>query len=193
MSVNEAGRASKEQLSRKSVSSALAAGLLALVFPTVAIANGAGAWAKHEGPFSDSDFTGFKSTTSGLKYYDVEVGTGPTPKAGQKIKAHYSGYLLNGKKFDSSYDRGQPLPFNVGKGQVRYLRIRPLTVSAANKCYDVQVIKGWDEGLLSMNVGGKRILLIPSELAYGSRNVGGGLIPPNSVLVFYVELVTLAA
>lgn len=71
-----------------------------------------------------------------------------------------SGYLLNGNKFDSSYDRGQPLPFNVGVGQV---------------------IKGWDEGLLSMKVGGKRILLIPSELAYGKRNVANGLIPPNSV------------
>jgi FKBP-type peptidyl-prolyl cis-trans isomerase len=119
MSLKEVGPVTKEQVSRKSATAAFAAGLLALFFPTVALAGSAGEWAKHEGPFSDADFTGFKSTASGLKFYDVEVGTGPTPKPGQKIKAHYSGYLLNGKKFDSSYDRGQPLPFNVGKGQVR--------------------------------------------------------------------------
>lgn len=86
--------------------------------PRQVLASGAGAWAKHDGPFTDSDFAGFSSTPSGLKFYDVEVGTGPRPSPGQKIKAHYSGYLLTGKKFDSSYDRGQPLPFNVGKGQV---------------------------------------------------------------------------
>ena len=84
-----------------------------------------------------------------------------------------SGYLLEtGKKFDSSYDRGKPLPFAVGTGQV---------------------IKGWDEGLLTMKVGGKRMLVIPSKLAYGSKPVGGGLIPAYSDLVFYVELVTIAA
>ena len=92
--------------------------MLALMTPTMAFAGSAGEWAKHDGPFSDADFVGFKTTSSGLKFYDVEVGQGPIPKPGQKIKAHYSGYLLNGKKFDSSYDRGQPLPFNVGKGQV---------------------------------------------------------------------------
>ncbi|EKX45162.1 FKBP-type peptidyl-prolyl cis-trans isomerase [Guillardia theta CCMP2712] len=153
---------------RNGVSTVFAAG-----FASDAFAAGKGDWAKHSGPFSDSEFEGFSQTPSGLKYKDIEVGQGPQPNAGQKIKAHYSGYLLsNGNKFDSSYDRGQPLPFNVGVGQV---------------------IKGWDEGLLSMKVGGKRILLIPSELAYGKRNVANGLIPPNSVLVFYVELVSLAA
>ena len=96
----------------------LASGIVALMSPSQVFASGAGAWAKHEGPFADSDFAGFSSTASGLKFYDVEVGTGPMPNPGQKIKAHYSGYLLTGKKFDSSYDRGQPLPFNVGKGQV---------------------------------------------------------------------------
>uniref|UniRef100_A0A7S0H734 peptidylprolyl isomerase n=1 Tax=Hanusia phi TaxID=3032 RepID=A0A7S0H734_9CRYP len=154
---------------RTGVSTILAAGFASDAFA----ASGKGDWARHDGPFSDSEFEGFSQTPSGLKYKDIEVGQGPQPKSGQKIKAHYSGYLLsNGKLFDSSYDRGQPLPFNVGVGQV---------------------IKGWDEGLLSMKVGGKRILLIPSELAYGKRNVANGLIPPNSVLVFYVELVSLAA
>ncbi len=105
--------------SRRATIAVLASGIVALMAPSQVFASGAGAWAKHEGPFADSDFVGFSSTASGLKFYDVEVGTGPMPNPGQKIKAHYSGYLLTGKKFDSSYDRGQPLPFNVGKGQVR--------------------------------------------------------------------------
>jgi FKBP-type peptidyl-prolyl cis-trans isomerase len=103
--------------SRRLACAALLAGA-ATLSATDAHAAGAGAWAKHDGPFSDGDFEGFTATASGLKYYDVEVGTGPKPQPGQKIKAHYSGYLLSGKKFDSSYDRGQPLPFQVGKGQV---------------------------------------------------------------------------
>jgi FKBP-type peptidyl-prolyl cis-trans isomerase len=105
-----------ENVSRRSTIAVFTSGLIALMSPSQVSA--AGAWAKHEGPFADSDFEGFSSTSSGLKFYDVEVGTGPMPNPGQKIKAHYSGYLLSGKKFDSSYDRGQPLPFNVGKGQV---------------------------------------------------------------------------
>ena len=108
-----------DRSSRRANIAVLASGIVALMSPSQVFAAGAGAWAKHEGPFADSDFAGFSSTTSGLKYYDVEVGTGPMPNPRQKIKAHYSGYLLTGKKFDSSYDRGQPLPFNVGKGQVR--------------------------------------------------------------------------
>ncbi len=118
MSVDPSNLQNKEMISRKALSVSLGAVLFAIMNPSKSMAAGAGAWAKHEGPFSDPDFVGFTTTASGLKYYDVEVGTGPTPKPGQKIKAHYSGYLLNGKKFDSSYDRGQPLPFNVGKGQV---------------------------------------------------------------------------
>ena len=111
---------------RKAVSTSLAAALLTLLNPRKASAGGAGAWAKHDGPFSDSDFVGFSETASGLKFYDVEVGSGSVPKPGQKIKAHYSGYLLTGKKFDSSYDRGQPLPFNVGVGQVIVCEFVPL-------------------------------------------------------------------
>mmetsp|Transcript_29466 Transcript_29466/g.46211 ORF Transcript_29466/g.46211 Transcript_29466/m.46211 type:complete len:225 (+) Transcript_29466:32-706(+) len=160
--------------------SALGAGLMAAAFSSLdpsaagaATKERAGGWARHTGSFTDEELEGFTVTKSGLKVKDIVEGTGPIPQPGQKIKAHYSGYLLEGgKKFDSSYDRGQPLAFKVGVGQV---------------------IKGWDEGLLSMKVGGKRELIIPAELAYGARNVGNGLIPANSALVFYVELVTLAA
>lgn len=123
------------------------------------------------GGFDDTYFTGFEKAASGLEYKVVEEGFGVKPKAGQKIKAHYSGYLLSGKKFDSSYDRKSPLAFEVGIGRV---------------------IKGWDEALLDMKVGEKRVLRIPSNLAYGSRGAGN-VIPPDATLVFFVELVTLAA
>jgi len=107
------------------------------------------------------------TTADGLKYWDVKVGTGTTATAGHKVKVHYTGWLTNGKKFDSSVDRKEPFPFQLGGGQV---------------------IKGWDEGVAGMKVGGKRRLEIPPELAYGNRGVGGGLIPPNSTLLFDVEL-----
>ncbi|MBK8256086.1 MAG: FKBP-type peptidyl-prolyl cis-trans isomerase [Polyangiaceae bacterium] len=98
---------------------------------------------------------------------DLQLGTGAEAKAGQRVSVHYTGTLLNGKKFDSSLDRGKPFQFGLGAGQV---------------------IKGWDQGVAGMKVGGKRKLTIPPHLAYGSRDVGGGLIPPNSTLVFEVEL-----
>ena len=126
MSSIESFQKSEDVIPRKAVSASLAAALITFLNPQNAFANGAGAWAKHDGPFTDSDFAGFSATASGLKFYDVEVGSGPVPKPGQKIKAHYSGYLLTGKKFDSSYDRGQPLPFNVGVGQVIVCEFVPL-------------------------------------------------------------------
>jgi len=154
---------------------AAAAGTAAVLAapPAYAAANKGsdGSWAKRFEPFEDSDFEGFETAPSGLKYKIVEEGFGVKPLAGQKIKAHYAGYLLNGAKFDASYDRRSPLEFQVGVGRV---------------------IKGWDEALLDMKVGEKRILKIPSNLAYGEKGAGG-IIPPGATLVFYVELVTLAA
>ncbi|MCB0061253.1 MAG: FKBP-type peptidyl-prolyl cis-trans isomerase, partial [Caldilineaceae bacterium] len=113
----------------------------------------------------EADYT---TTESGLKYYDFVVGEGASPQAGQTVVVHYTGWLLDGgTKFDSSLDRGQPFAFNIGVGQV---------------------ITGWDEGVMSMQVGGKRQLVIPSDLAYGPGGAGGGVIPPNATLVFEVEL-----
>ncbi len=105
-----------------------------------------------------------------LQIEDIVAGTGASPAKGQKVVVHYTGWLTDGKKFDSSVDRGQPFEFNIGVGQV---------------------IEGWDQGVLSMKIGGKRKLTIPPELAYGSRDVGDGLIPPNSTLIFEVELLDL--
>jgi len=105
------------------------------------------------------------TTPSGLKYEDVVVGTGESPRAGQRVTVHYTGTFTNGTKFDSSRDRGQPFTFVIGNGNV---------------------IKGWDEGVLTMKVGGKRLLEIPPQLGYGSRDYGP--IPGNSTLLFEVEL-----
>jgi peptidylprolyl isomerase len=107
------------------------------------------------------------TTASGLKYIDEVVGTGAAPKAGQQVTVHYTGTLTNSSKFDSSRDRNQPFTFVIGRGQV---------------------IKGWDEGVLTMKIGGKRHLIIPPDLGYGARGAGGGLIPPNATLIFDVEL-----
>ncbi|HKY22352.1 MAG TPA: FKBP-type peptidyl-prolyl cis-trans isomerase [Vicinamibacterales bacterium] len=109
------------------------------------------------------------TTPSGLKYEDIDAGNGATAKAGQKAKVHYTGWLTNGQKFDSSVDRNDPFEFTLGAGMV---------------------IKGWDEGVEGMKVGGKRKLTIPPELGYGSRGAGG-VIPPNSWLIFDVELLGL--
>jgi FKBP-type peptidyl-prolyl cis-trans isomerase len=106
------------------------------------------------------------TTASGLKYIDVVVGKGASPSVGKHVKVHYTGTLENGKKFDSSVDRNQPFSFIIGVGQV---------------------IPGWDEGVMSMKVGGKRKLIIPPNLGYGSRGAGG-VIPPNATLLFDVEL-----
>ena len=106
-------------------------------------------------------------TSSGLEYIEIEKGTGAAPKSGDTVQVHYSGTLDNGTKFDSSYDRGAPLEFRLGVGQV---------------------IAGWDEGIALMNVGGKATLVIPPELGYGA-NGAGTVIPPNATLHFDVELV----
>lgn len=106
------------------------------------------------------------TTSSGLKYTDHVVGDGDSPAKGKKVKVHYTGCLTDGKKFDSSVDRGQPFEFVIGVGQV---------------------IRGWDEGVMSMKVGGKRQLTIPPDLGYGARGAGSA-IPPNAELVFDVEL-----
>lgn len=107
------------------------------------------------------------TTGSGLKYVDVVVGKGGTPTVGKQVQVHYTGTLENGKKFDSSVDRKEPFTFVIGVGQV---------------------IKGWDEGVMTMKVGGKRKLIIPAKLGYGARGAGG-VIPPNATLLFDVELI----
>ena len=113
------------------------------------------------------------TTASGLKVEDTKVGTGASPKTGQTCVMHYTGWLYQdgakGQKFDSSVDRGQPFEFQIGRGMV---------------------IKGWDEGVATMKVGGKRTLIIPPELGYGARGAGG-VIPPNATLMFDVELLAV--
>ncbi len=110
------------------------------------------------------------TTASGLQYEDTVSGTGPTAASGQQVSVHYTGWLYNdgvkGAKFDSSKDRDEPFQFGLGQGSV---------------------IKGWDEGVQGMAVGGKRLLVIPPALGYGARGAGG-VIPPNATLMFEVDL-----
>ena len=105
-------------------------------------------------------------TASGLEYVEITEGSGASPKTGATVSVHYTGWLKSGQKFDSSVDRGEPFEFPIGKGRV---------------------IKGWDEGVATMKVGGKRKLIIPAHLGYGDRGAGG-VIPPRATLVFEVEL-----
>lgn len=109
------------------------------------------------------------TTKSGLQYVDKVAGTGQQPQAGQQVSVHYTGKLMDGSKFDSSLDRNEPIEFTVGAGEM---------------------ISGFDEGVASMKVGGKRVLYIPSELAYGSTGIPG-IIPPNAMIVFEVELLNI--
>jgi FKBP-type peptidyl-prolyl cis-trans isomerase len=115
---------------------------------------------------SDADLT---TTASGLQYQELVVGSGPEAKPGDTVSVHYTGWLEDGTKFDSSLDRGQPLPFTIGQGGV---------------------IPGWEEGVAGMQVGGKRKLVIPPELAYGPQGYPG-VIPPNATLTFEVELLQI--
>lgn len=109
------------------------------------------------------------TTPSGLQYVDIAEGDGASPERGTDVTVHYTGWLTNGQKFDSSVDRGQPFSFPIGRGRV---------------------IRGWDEGVATMKVGGKRKLIIPPDLAYGERGAGG-VIPPGATLVFEVELLEI--
>lgn len=110
------------------------------------------------------------TTSSGLRYTDLLVGNGPLAEDGMAVAVHYTGWLTDGTKFDSSLDRGQPFTFQLGASQV---------------------IRGWDEGVKGMRVGGKRKLVIPPELGYGERGAGG-VIPPDATLVFEVEFMGVA-
>ncbi len=114
--------------------------------------------------------TGAVKTPTGLVYLVTHKGTGRMPKAGETVFVHYTGTLTNGVKFDSSRDRGEPFPFELGAGRV---------------------IKGWDEGIAKLRVGDQAILVIPSTLGYGERGAGNGEIPPGATLIFIVELVDI--
>jgi peptidylprolyl isomerase len=120
------------------------------------------------GPPTKVEESKYTTTPSGLKYYDLKVGDGPSPSKGQQVSVQYSGWLTDGKLFDSSYKRGEPFSFTLGAGQV---------------------IPGWDEGVATMKAGGKRQLVIPPSLGYGERGAGG-VIPPNATLIFEVELLS---
>lgn len=117
-------------------------------------------------PVADADY---ETTSTGLKYHDLQVGTGASPTKGAKVSVHYTGWLTNGKSFDSSKKRNKPFSFEIGKRKV---------------------IRGWDEGVLTMKVGGRRQLRVPSALGYGA--VGSPpVIPKNATLIFEVELLEI--
>jgi len=153
---------------KKWIAPTMAIGLAAFLAATTLAAQDTKAPAKDAEKKEESKM---HRTPSGLQYEDSVVGTGATPQKGQTCVMHYTGWLYEnnakGKKFDSSVDRGKPFEFKIGQGQV---------------------IRGWDEGVSTMKVGGKRTLIIPPDLGYGARGVGNGLIPPNSTLIFDVEL-----
>jgi FKBP-type peptidyl-prolyl cis-trans isomerase len=140
--------------------------LLAIALCTALIVVGCSSPRSYPGEETDKSPT---TTASGLKFIDMVEGTGETPASGSIVVVHYTGYLADGKPFDSSVDRDEPFRFPLGMGHV---------------------IRGWDEGVATMKVGGKRKLIIPSHLGYGERGVPG-VIPPNAELVFDVELISI--
>jgi len=156
----------------KIVPQTLAAGALALLSLTPGPAAGASdsqAAPAAAAPAATAAQEKIVTTASGLKYEDLKVGEGAEAKSGDRVEVHYTGWLENGTKFDSSVDRGKPFPFPLGAGRV---------------------IKGWDQGVAGMKVGGKRKLIIPPALGYGDRGAGG-VIPPNATLIFEVELLKI--
>jgi peptidylprolyl isomerase len=146
--------------------------LVLILFTVLGFASGCGNSDKSSTPSATNTSSPAKvngqptTTASGLQYWDIVVGSGATAASGKTVKVHYSGFLTTGQKFDSSRDRGEPFSFPLGAGQV---------------------IKGWDEGVAGMKVGGQRQLRIPPGLGYGAAGAGGA-IPPNATLIFDVEL-----
>jgi FKBP-type peptidyl-prolyl cis-trans isomerase FkpA len=143
--------------------------VLLVLAALVQAAGGARAGPSKEQAINGEVAFGLFRTSSGLKYLDLRDGRGPVARKGAVLEVHYTGWLTNGKKFDSSRDRNLPFSFKLGAGHV---------------------IKGWEEGLAGMKVGGKRKLMIPPQLGYGARGAGN-VIPPNAELVFEVELLQI--
>jgi peptidylprolyl isomerase len=150
--------------------------LVLTLLAALGVASGCGSANKSSAPGAPSTSSPMKvsgqptTTASGLQYWDIVVGTGATAAPGNSVKVHYTGFLTTGEKFDSSRDRGEPFSFPLGAGQV---------------------IKGWDEGVAGMKVGGQRQLRIPRQLGYGAAGAGGA-IPPNATLIFDVELLEVS-
>jgi FKBP-type peptidyl-prolyl cis-trans isomerase FkpA len=142
--------------------------MMKLVGPLMALAMALSSGCSHKASGSGSGDSKKSAAAGGLVVDDVKPGEGAIATKGKTVSVHYTGRLTDGTKFDSSYDRGQPIDFPLGGGVV---------------------IKGWDQGIEGMKVGGKRKLTIPPDLAYGARGTPGGPIPPNATLVFDVELV----
>ena len=148
--------------------------VLIAIFTLTAVSSTAFAWPFKKGKKNASqqvyplgpDAQGFYKSSTGLKFKDLKKGKGPRPEQRRTVVVHYTGWLTNGKKFDSSLDRGKPFEFVLGAGQV---------------------IKGWDEGVAGMQIGGKRRLIIPPQLGYGQGGAGNA-IPPNATLIFDVQL-----
>ena len=138
---------------------------------------GSGAWAEHDGPFAEDYFLKFNRSPSGLRFLDKKEGSGEQPVIGETVKLHYSGYLIDGTKFDTSY-RAALFPFSL------------LVSSAPPVAFKLEkgsLIPGFLEAVLGMKVGGRRIIQVPASLAYGERGAPG-IIPPNATLVFFIEL-----